>query len=536
MDTTDKFHDNELDNTGEDCPTDDCFPVEIVGRKHYTDPEVKVAMNKEIEKFINFDAVEEVNDVGQYRIPIRWVVTRHEIDGKNQPLKARLCVRGDLEDDKDLVRSDSPTAGKESLKLALMIAANEGFAAKSADVKAAYLQGLEMSRTVYVEPPKEANVQEGKLWRLKKAAYGILDGGRMFYLRLVEELEKLGLYKVHSDGAIFSFVKSGKLHGMVVTHVDDFLLIGDDIFRQEVEEKLQKVFKFSKIESGTFKYCGCIIDIKDNGDIEMNQQSYIENISLVDIPENSDRQLTPSEMKILRGKIGEILWISLMTRPDLSFEVNKISSETSGASIKTLRQVNSLIVKAKASKQVVKFTKLGNISQLVVKLYTDASYRNQDEQIRSTEGRIVLLENPQNGNVNIASWKTRKIPRVCRSVKSAETRALEDGIDEAVHTARLIHEIYAGSIDLKNPQQIPVFAYTDSKSLWENINNTKQCEEKLLRNTIAGIKEMIEFGMVKSVGWVPTEHQLADCMTKSGLKKKAEWLLEVASTNRLQQK
>ena len=53
----------------------------------------------------------------------------------------------------------------------------------------------------------------------------------MFYLRLVEELEKLGLYKVHADGAIFSFVKSGKLHGLVVTHVDDFLLIGDEVFK-----------------------------------------------------------------------------------------------------------------------------------------------------------------------------------------------------------------------------------------------------------------------------------------------------------------
>ena len=114
--------------------------------------------------------MEELDDVGQDRIPIRWVVTRNELDGKNQPLKAHLCVRGDLENDKDLVRSDSPTAGKESLKLALVIAANEGFLVKSADVKAAYLQGLDMTRTVYVEPPKEAQVQDDKIWRLKKAA------------------------------------------------------------------------------------------------------------------------------------------------------------------------------------------------------------------------------------------------------------------------------------------------------------------------------------------------------------------------------
>ena len=223
-----------------------------------------------------------------------------------------------------------------------------------------------------------------------------------------------------------------------------------------------------------------------------------------------------------------------MTRPDLSFEVNQMASEVPTATLKTLRKMNTLILKAKDKKEVLSFVKLGCLSDLVVKLYTDASHLNQDEKVRSTEGRIVLIGNPKTGKVNVASWKTRKIPRICRSVKSAETRALEDGIDEAVHTARIVQEIYSGFIDLKNPKQLPVYALTDSKSLWESINNTRQCEEKLLRNTIASMKEMISLGMVTSVNWVPTARQLADCMTKRGLNKKAEWLLNVAKSNHLQ--
>ena len=57
------------------------------------------------------------------------------------------------------------------------------------------------------------------------------------------------------------------------------------------------------------------------------------------------------------------------------------------------------------------------MSNLVVNLYTDASYNNQDEMVRSTEGRVVLIENTKEKLVNVVSWKTRKIPRVCRSVK-----------------------------------------------------------------------------------------------------------------------
>ena len=110
---------------------------------------------------------------------------------------------------------------------------------------------------------------------------------------------------------------------------------------------------------------------------------------------------------------------------------------------------------------------------------------NQDDQIRSTEGRVVLIKNPNDSQMSVVSWKAKKIARVCTSVKSAETRALEDGLDEAVNTARIIRQVYLGKIDLNNPKQIPVVRKIDNKSLWENLHNTMQCEEKLLRNTVS---------------------------------------------------
>ena len=125
----------------------------------------------------------------------------------------------------------------------------------------------------------------------------------------------------------------------------------------------------------------------------------------------------------------------------------------------------------------------------------------------------------------------KKIGRVCRSVKSAETRALEEAIDDGVNIARLVSEIYTGSVNLKNPSQISVQAFTDSKSLWESLHNTRQCEEKLLRNSIAGLKELMELQMVDDVQWVPITKQLANCMTKRG--NNSKWLLSVASKNKL---
>ena len=164
-------------------------------------------------------------------------------------------------------------------------------------------------------------------------------------------------------------------------------------------------------------------------------------------------------------------------------------------------------------------------------MYTDASFSNQEDKIRSTGGRVIFIENTKTDRVNILSWKTKKIARVCRSVKSAETRALDEGIDDAVNTARIFKEIYTGKINFRNPDQIPVTASIDNKSLWENLHNTRQCEEKMLRNTIASIKESIELGYVKEISWVPTNLQYADCMTKKTSDTISDKLLKIASLN-----
>ena len=209
-----------------------------------------------------------------------------------------------------------------------------------------------------------------------------------------------------------------------------------------------------------------------------------------------------------------------------------MSSKISDGSTSVVKSINLLVRRAHSTRNILRFKRLGELSELSVKVYADASFCNSNDNVRSTEGRVILLCNEKSGEVNVCSWKTKKIARVCRSVKAAETRSLEEAVDDAVNTARIIKEIYMGSVNVKNPEQIPVKAYTDSKSLWESLHNSRQCEEKILRCSVAAMKELMELGMVCDVLWVPTKDQLADCLTKTG--KKADWLLEVATKNRLE--
>ena len=237
-------------------------------------------MKAEIRKYEDFDAFEEVDDEGQYRVPVRWVVTEQKDNGKGVPVKARMCIRGDQELGKENIRADSPTAAKESLSLALIIAANEGFEVKAGDIKSAYLQGARLTRDIFVSPPSQVN-GNGKLWKLKQAA-------------------------------------------------DDVIMAGNERFKIEVEDKLKDIFKFCKIEEGEFVYCGCRIRCKVDGTIEVDQDQYLNTIMpMMKASGEDDRELNEEEKKEARGKIGALLWVSLLTRQDLSFDVNILSSEVS---------------------------------------------------------------------------------------------------------------------------------------------------------------------------------------------------------------
>ena len=59
----------------------------------------------------------------------------------------------------------------------LAIIASKQWTLNSTDIKAAFLQGCELDREVYVIPLPEANISR-KMWKLEKYVYGLNDGAR----------------------------------------------------------------------------------------------------------------------------------------------------------------------------------------------------------------------------------------------------------------------------------------------------------------------------------------------------------------------
>ena len=96
---------------------EECNVVLIPLREHGR-PECLEAKKKELEGWKQFDAYEEVEDLGQDRLSNRWVMT--EKGSKENPrVKARLVARGFEETIQ--IQSDAPTGSKETLHIIISV-------------------------------------------------------------------------------------------------------------------------------------------------------------------------------------------------------------------------------------------------------------------------------------------------------------------------------------------------------------------------------------------------------------------------------
>ena len=119
-----------------------------------------------------FDAYEIVKDEGQEAIDTRRNVLKKE---GHDALKTEIKARSDKH------RSDSPTVDRISKQILYTLAGNGSW---EIDVSSAFIQGEELDRSLFLVPPKEANVT-GFLWKMKKLMYGLYDTVRRWWIKVI---------------------------------------------------------------------------------------------------------------------------------------------------------------------------------------------------------------------------------------------------------------------------------------------------------------------------------------------------------------
>ena len=463
---------------------------------------------KELSSWLHHEVYVEVEDKGQKCISVRWVITPKMIDGKLDT-KARLCARG-FEETSDF-RTDSPTCMRESVRLAFVIIATMSWTLHSIDYKTAFLQGNAISREVYLKPPPESKTN--KLWKLKKTVYGLADAPRVWFLTLREELLKLNVQQSTYDQGLFYWYNGGILEGVMVCFVDDQVWGGTTEFEDKVIKKLRKTFDINYEHCSVFKYVGIDVKQAQDGSISINQESYLKGVNSLSIDKERSNQkeetVTDSEKQQLRMIIGQLNWLSGISRPDISFRVSELSSSIKDAKVIDLLKANKALRHVKNTQSYIQFPKLHSFEDLRIVVYSDASYANLPNG-GSQGGHLVFLSDTKGFCCPLA-WHSTKIKRVVRSTLAAETLALVEGLETAFLMAKTVGEIISG----KKESMIPIYCKTDNKSLFDAVQTLKTINDKRLRVEMSMIREMVENNEIK-ISWIRSGEQLADVLTKNG--------------------
>ena len=410
----------------------------------------------------------KLRDDGHQVLDTRYVITEKP-DGS---IKARFVVKGFQETSPK--QSDSPTAGRETLKLFLSIVANEGWRVEGSDVRSAFLQAEELDRNVYIQPPPELK-KTGYVWKLRKPLYGLDDSSRKWFLSSSATLTDLGMAQSLHDSCLFYYHKNDKLQGLLLIHVDDYLSAGTSVFQKEIIDKLRKKYIFGTISHHNFYFTGIHIVQDENMQIMIDQNKFLSGIETFNIPrKDPDMFLNREENRTLRRNTGQLNWASSQTRPDISYDAFFMSSILNKSRYRHFKQMKKLTEKVKDEQLSLKFQRLGEWHSLKVHVYADASLGNTEEngETKSVMGYLIMLTNSEN-IFNPIHWKTKIIERVAEDIKSAETLSLESAVDDAIYISSMLTEIYTGRID---KPCLPLIIKEDSKSLIESLYSTKKSQ------------------------------------------------------------
>lgn len=174
----------------------------------------------------------------------------------------------------------------------------------------------------------------GRVWKLKKAIYGLKQAGRQWNVKLDETLKVIGLKNCITDPCIYF---SEEFDLILAIYVDEILILYEDAGKlNELRASLKNHFKMKDL--GLAKSCIGIRISLGKDEIKLDQTAYINEIlkrfgmndcAPVKNPCTSDN-LSKCEGENIhnvpyREAIGSLLFLAQATRPDISYAVSAAS-------------------------------------------------------------------------------------------------------------------------------------------------------------------------------------------------------------------
>ena len=457
--------------------------------------------------------------------------------------KARIVAQGNQDPDLRSLTRQSPTPNRvsEFLVMAIFVSGINQMAFDSAlrwklwiaDAATAFLQGAqdmtERAGKLYLRAPrdeiiKRANVFKSMLYEITGNLYGLSNAPVTWAREVVARLRKLGFIMHSFDHMMFYFPDPyNKPYpcAVLICHVDDFMLTYNDNFPFD---ELLKAFKWGHHQHAEvgkeFTYKGKEFAlIQENGQylLKVTQKGFIESMQKGKLPRGTDKtqKLTNLDWPEFRSITGCLQWLSSQTRLDVASTVSLMNhgSDTTYDHLGTLYKALEFL-KLTADMGIIIHPVPLNPGTTIV-AFSDSSWANAQGSA-SQHGQVLLLAPP---NVTeskavgaLIDWKSGRSKRVCRSTLAAEAVSADSATDRLAYASYALGELMFGIPAHKVGHRLKTLLVTDCKSLYDCVaaDNPNIQDKRSLVN-IRSIQELISS---RTIHWVPTSLQKADCLTK----------------------
>ncbi|KAH0166409.1 hypothetical protein KCU67_g4321, partial [Aureobasidium melanogenum] len=479
----------------------------------------KVAMDEEYDSLMlnnTWNVVPRPQD--RKVLSSRWVYKRKlGPDGTVAKYKARFVVRGFTQvQGLDYDETYSSVVRAPSYRLLFALQVRYGWYCHQMDVKTAFLHG-DIEHDIYVEAPEGYPEAENKVLHLNKALYGLKQSPRQWGAKLRNFLESNGWVTSDYDHSIFIYQR-GNSPLIIDVYVDDIKIFAAN-YEDVVLTKNMLHSRFEMTDLGPCSYyLGMHVDQGRDGSVHLHQSSYIHQIleryelsnvyprhtpmrKECKLVKNTGPAKPKAFQKLYQSKVGSLLYLACVARPDLAEAVGIVSRYNADPNDIHMAAVDDIFGYIKATPNLgLHYKKEGNTD---LHAYSDSDLAGCKDTSRSTTGWLVMLSGAP------ISWSSKRQKTVALSVCEAEYVAAYKAAQELVWTQNLLEEL--GATDVQTKGTLLLMDNESAIKLTRNPEFHDRTKHIAIKRHY--LRELNLRGQI-TTKWVPTADNLADMFTK----------------------
>jgi Reverse transcriptase (RNA-dependent DNA polymerase) len=451
---------------------------------------------------------------GKTILGTKWVY-KIKSDGR---YRARLVVKGYNQiPGVDFTESHSPVATDVTIRLLLVLIHVYNWYCETIDVETAFLYGL-LQELVYLHLPAGINDIGGAetsaddVVVLDKALYGLVQASRVWLNTLIAYLLSIGFTRSRADPCLLW--RSG-IDGFVVflVYVDDCLICGSKDGIKNCITDIKKRFNIS--EMGILnEYVGAKYKRIADG-YSISQSAMIDEFTKVfdlkgerpstpAVPgqvllksHDGDVKLDAADQTVFRSGVGKLLYLTKLSRPDMSSAVRELATHMDGANVEHKKALFRALEYAVHTKDKILTLKPKKSLEGQIVGYSDSNYASNKDTRRSVSGFAVYYMG------GLISWKSKAQNCVTMSSTEAEYVAMSSCAMEMMFIKQVVESI---TFEVK----LPMILYCDNAGaidLARNFSTGGRTKHIDVRHHY--LRELIDQGYIK-VEFVGTADNVSD--------------------------